>query len=151
MSNTFAIFLILHVILGLISVICSYAILLQLLRKNTSLSFLKKASLLNLISIWGSWLAGGYYYVLYYGPQVKPMIMKGAYTWAHTIFMEAKEHIFLMMPFVAIVFCALVFLLKDNLLANEKLKARTAALAAIFTILGTIMALSGVLISGGAR
>lgn len=151
MSNAFAIFLILHVILGLISVICSYAMLLQLVRKNTSLSFLKKTSLLNLLSIWGSWLTGGYYYVLYYGPNIKPLIIGGDYTWAHMIIMEAKEHIFLMMPFAATVFCALVFLLKDNFLTNEKLKRRTAALVVIFTILGTIMALSGVLISGGAR
>ena len=77
--------------------------------------------------------------------------MKGAYTWAHAIFMEAKEHIFLMMPFVAVVFCALVFLLKDNFLTNERLKKNSAILAAIFTVLGTAMALSGVLISGGAR
>ncbi|MBI2096914.1 MAG: hypothetical protein HYT40_02040, partial [Candidatus Sungbacteria bacterium] len=42
-----------------------------------------------------SWLAGGYYYVVYYGTLVKPVIKSGAASWAHNIIMETKEHIFL--------------------------------------------------------
>ena len=57
-----------------------------------------------------SWLIGGYYYVKFYGPVVKPIIKAGSVPWAHAIAMEAKEHIFLFiipMAFVAL-FAALL-------------------------------------------
>src|SRR4030067_285327 len=42
-----------------------------------------------------TWIVGGYYYVTFYGPLVRPVIKAGNAPWAHAIAMEAKEHIFL--------------------------------------------------------
>src|SRR3989338_3609359 len=53
------------------------------------------AALLGIVGFLGSWIAGGYYYVVTYGPLVKPIIKGGSAPWAHAIVMEAKEHIFL--------------------------------------------------------
>jgi len=50
-----------------------------------------------------SWASGAYYYVIHYGKNVKPIIVAGSYPWAHTFFMEAKEHVFLIIPFLALV------------------------------------------------
>ena len=42
-----------------------------------------------------SWLIGGYYYIKFYGPLVKPIIKAGSAPWAHAVAMETKEHVFL--------------------------------------------------------
>src|SRR3989344_5888090 len=61
-----------------------------------------------------TWVMGGYYYVKFYGPLVKPIIKAGNAPWAHAIAMEAKEHIFLFVIPIAVT----VFLLA-RLNANE--------------------------------
>src|SRR3989338_11661990 len=60
------------------------------------------AAVLGLIGFIGSWLIGGYYYVKYYGPLVKPVIKAGNAPWAHAIAMELKEHVFLFIITLAI-------------------------------------------------
>src|SRR3989344_9468861 len=53
------------------------------------------SAVLGIVGFALSWLIGGYYYVTYYGPIVKPIIKAGSAPWAHAIAMEAKEQIFL--------------------------------------------------------
>ena len=62
----------------------------------------KTASLVGTVFFMLSWIIGGYYYVSFYGPIIKPLILEGPQPWAHTVVMEAKEHIFLFLPFLAI-------------------------------------------------
>src|SRR3989338_9086701 len=57
-----------------------------------------------------SWIAGGYYYVVYYGTLVKPVIKSGIAPWAHDIIMETKEHIFLFIVPLAMTVFFLVLL-----------------------------------------
>src|SRR3989344_2053413 len=55
---------------------------------------------LGTILFFASWIIGGYYYVQYYGPDVKPVINAGSEPWAHKVFTETKEHVFLFLPFL---------------------------------------------------
>ncbi len=151
MSNVFATLLIAHVILGLISVILLYALLLGLLKKEINIDTLKRLSLFNFLALVASWVSGGYYYVLYYGANVKPVIMKGAYTWAHAVIMEAKEHVFLMLPFASLALLVVLYLCPEDIKNNENVKHALVGLVAVLVIVSTLMAISGVLISGGAR
>lgn len=62
----------------------------------------KKIALLGALLFLLSWIAGGYYYVEFYGDQVKPLIKEGPFPWAHAIVMETKEHVFLFLPFLSL-------------------------------------------------
>ena len=143
--------LIVHVIIGLIGVMSSYAVLMGLLQRKVSLGFLKGASWLAVISYIIAWFTGGYYYVVFYGKAVKPVIKAGAYPWAHTFFMETKEHLFLFLPILAIVLVVLVTLCGQAFDTHPKLKKYTALLAALTASIGIFMALAGVVISGAVR
>jgi len=60
-------------------------------------------AVLGLLGFLGTWITGGYYYVKYYGSLVKPTILQGLAPWAHSIAMEAKEHVFLLLVPLAVV------------------------------------------------
>ncbi len=151
MSELFKFLLISHVILGITGVAASYAVWLGLLKKSPSLGFLKKVSALSFFSYLLSWFSGGYYYVLYYGSVQKPNIIAGAYPWAHEIFTESKEHIFLFFPFAALALLIILWKGDQDLSQNEGLRKAIAFLAGAITILGLFVALSGIIISGAVR
>lgn len=143
--------LIAHVILGIIGVAASYAVWLDLLKKSPSLGFLKKAAAVSFFSYLLSWFSGGYYYVLYYGGVQKPKIIAGAYPWAHKIFTEAKEHIFIFLPFAVLALLVVVWKSNQDLSSNESLRKAAAFLAGVITVLGVAITLAGIIISGAVR
>src|SRR3989344_3382411 len=71
-----------------------------------------------------SWIAGGYYYVIYYGTLVKPVIKSGLAPWAHNIVMETKEHIFLFVIPLAMTVLCITLLEKKEM---ERLRIRQIA------------------------
>lgn len=92
-----------------------------------------------------SWVAGGYYYVTVYGTEVKPLIKAGAAPWAHAIFMESKEHIFLFI--VPMAFCALMV----ARVKSEKFKGPALLLSITIAGIGLLIGLMGFIISAAAR
>jgi len=143
--------LILHVLTGLIGVMASYTVLMNLLGKRFSLKLLKISSVAAAVLYVISWLTGGYYYVIRYGVEVKPVIKAGDYPWAHSFFTEAKEHLFLFMPVVAIIVAAVVFLYGDTLNTTRSVKRTTTLLAFLVVLIGTFVTVSGIIISGSVR
>ncbi len=97
-----------------------------------------------------SWLAGGYYYVVYYGVLVKPIIKGGAAPWVHNIIMETKEHIFLFVIPLAVTVLCITLLEKGDL---ERLKLRRLAwmLSGAVAALGLLIGAMGFIISAAAR
>jgi uncharacterized protein YqgC (DUF456 family) len=108
------------------------------------------ASLVLLVFSWISYVAGGYYYVNDYGP-VKSVIKGGPWDWAHKIFMEVKEHIFLVGPYIAVAITALIYAYKERLAADSGLRQSfVVTLALLF--LGVALVLTfGVIVSTGYR
>lgn len=151
MSSLFAFTLAAHVILGIIGVIASYAALLFLLKKTPSAFALRLSSFTAFLSYVLSWFAGGYYYVFYYGGNVKPAIKEGLYPWAHLVFMEAKEHIFLFLPFATLALFLVLYAKGDQLENDPTLKRSLILLSTVITVLATIITLSGILITGAGR
>lgn len=97
-----------------------------------------------------SWLIGGYYYVRFYGPLVKPVIKAGRAPWAHTIAMEVKEHIFLFaVPLGIVIFC--LSLMPARELEKMGLKRIMSALLAFAAGLGLLIGVFGFMISAAAR
>ncbi len=97
-----------------------------------------------------SWIAGGYYYVVYYGTLVRPVIKSGLAPWAHNIIMETKEHIFLFIIPVAITILFLTLLTKKDM-ERLGLKRLTGRLSLTVVILGLLIGAMGFVISAAAR
>jgi hypothetical protein len=106
----------------------------------------KIACVIGLILIILSWLAGGYYYVNIYGPEVKPLIKEGPAPWAHLVFTETKEHIFLFIPILSMLITTILFKADMN-----KARKSILMLLGLTILLGLSMAGMGYIISTGAR
>lgn len=141
--------IVMHVLFGITAVSLSYCVVLGLRRSEPRLSFLRFASLAAFLLYIASWAAAGYYYVLQYGKAVKPKIIEGAYPWAHAIFMEAKEHIFLFLPFTALMTAVIIFFLGERL-SDDAIRRPLLSLALVTFLLGVFVTLAGVVVSGGA-
>ena len=139
----------LHATLGEIGIFAFLLVFVELL--NPSELRIKRAKIASLIGLTFfilSWIIGGYYYVSFYGTDVKPVIKEGPQPWAHSIVMEAKEHIFLFLPFLAVIASLLIM----NVRVNETKKLKSILkLSALIIITGFMMALMGYVISTGFR
>jgi|SRR3989344_5281462 len=112
-----------------------------------------KVACFGVIALFLSWLAGGYYYLTNYQAMVKNLIKGGPYPWAHSVITETKEHVFMFLPFLAIVVWGAlkqygIVLINDD---KKSLGKSIMLLAAFIFILAFLMAGMGYLISSGAR
>ena len=111
----------------------------------------KFVALLGFIFLFLSWIIGGYYYVKFYGLDVKPLIKESSASWAHLIVMETKEHVFLLLPVLSILTYFMIKNSKNELLKNNKLKNSVVTLSILIFLIGMSMAFMGYLISSAAR
>lgn len=151
MSSLFTTLLSLHVLFGVVGVIASVVVAYQLIRFDAKKCTAQRASWWAFTGYMLSWVTGGWYYWKYYGASVKPDILKGAHAWAHSVFTESKEHVFLFLPFAALVLALLVTYKAERLESDEYLKNATVCLAVTIATIAVIVTLSGVIISGGVR
>lgn len=150
MNILFQILLILHILIGLAAIVFSVFVLVGLFKKIANVKFLKITSFLAFFGYMASWILGGYYYVEYYDGKVKPLIKAGSYPFAHGIFMEAKEHIFLFIPILAGVVFIASWLLGNKINQEPKIKSALTTLAFTAVFLGVLITAFGMLISGAA-
>ena len=102
------------------------------------------------LALISSWIAGGYYYVVYYGSLVKPIIKEGVAPWAHNIVMEAKEHIFLfVIPMAVVVF--FIALMNDEEIDRSGIRKMAVWLSGTVAVLGLLIGAMGFIISAAAR
>lgn len=111
----------------------------------------KIAAFIGVILLIISWIIAGYYYVNVYGKKVKPIIKGGPSPWAHSIGMETKEHIFLFLPFLAILACSIIFKYQNQLIKNKELNKSLLILLGLIILLGFSIAGLGYIISSSAR
>ncbi|MBI2463279.1 MAG: hypothetical protein HYV65_03555 [Candidatus Spechtbacteria bacterium] len=151
MSLFFKFALIDHVLYGLLAIACFYVAWLWVLKQKPPVSSLRKVTFAGFILFVLSWLAGGDYYLHYYGQFVKPVIKAGQYSWAHTVGMETKEHIFLFLPFLALSVFATIWFAGERLETNPALKRALTYVTGLVMVLGTAIAVIGMIISGAVR
>ena len=109
------------------------------------------ASVIGTIFIFASWMIGGYYYVEFYGDNVKPIIKEGPQSWAHGVVTETKEHVFLFLPFIAILTTGLLMHHKRRLIQENALRKSIIKLCWLVVIIGFVMAAMGYVISSAFR
>lgn len=141
----------LHVILGVVGVIGSYAAWMNLAGRHVNPTWIQRMSLTAFASYLVSWIIGGYYYVVHYGGSVKPGIKAGDYPWAHSLFTEGKEHVFLFLTFLALVLVVAAYKKDLNLKKNPKAQKALVWLAGSTTVIGVLVTVSGFIISGSVR
>ena len=108
----------------------------------------KAAAVVGLFFTVFSWITGGYHYLNAYQTSIKPAIKHGPMPWAHGVFMETKEHLFLYLPFLMSL--CLVFLTRFSSDSREERKA-VLTLSGLIVLLGLAMAGMGYMISSGYR
>ena len=148
MTSTLAQLLIGHVALGLLGITLFVMVTVSLMRNPLRIGLIKWSAFLGFIAFVASWVTGGYYYATYYGKAVKPVIKAGAYPWAHNFVMEAKEHVFLVLPFLAATVWLVLWLLGGSLETAPGLKRAALLLSWTIVVLGVAITLSGMVISG---
>ena len=140
-----------HAVTGILSIFAFLLVFVELLSPTEkTIKRIQIFAYMGTILIFISWIAGGYYYVNYYGPDVKPLINQGSTPWVHSVIIETKEHVFLFLPFLAILTMGIIFSYPD-LLKNHKAKSSVLILSALIILIGLAIAGMGYLISTGAR
>ena len=151
MNTGFALALSTHVITGVIAVIATFLVVLALLKSTPDIKRLRITSVLAALSYYISWFTGGYYYWFHYGSNVKPVIKAGEYPWAHLVVMEAKEHIFLLLPVMSLLTVGFMFLSSKRLQNEPEFKSAVTFFVLVSLVLAVLITLAGMVITGGAR
>ena len=138
-----------HPTTGALAIFCAIWCIVEVL--NSSEQNRSRTRLAALSSMWlmvATYIAGGYWYVVYYAAD-KAVILKGAWPFAHTFFMEAKEHAFFI-TLVLSIFLAIIARSEDFV------RNRSARVLAVWVTLMVILSAfaaegAGSLIAMGVR
>jgi len=141
-----------HAALGEVGVIAFLWVFVELLNPNLKrVKRAKQAAFIGVLFLFLSWLVGGYYYVNFYGASVKPIIKEGPMPWAHDIFMEVKEHVFLFLPFLSLMALGLIKKYEKDIIKGWDARKAVLLISLLIVLIGMMMAGMGYIISSGAR
>ncbi len=146
MTTVLAATLAIHVISGVVAIGIHNVVLMHLLKRVPNYVFVARMAWAAVWLFMLSWATSAYYYVTYYGSAVKPRILAGNTPFAHTLFMEAKEHIFLLLPFMAVSIALCVTYLRSY--DDDALRKSTAILTLTALGYGIAITAAGMFISG---
>lgn len=139
-----------HLAIAIIGIDAFLWVLGELIADSRHRFRIKLASIIGVVSFTLSWFTGGFYYVKYYGALVKPIIKSGLAPWAHLIFMEVKEHVFLFLVPLALTAVFLTFLNKEEF-TKINLRRLSLWLVGLIIFLGLAIGAMGFIVSAAAR
>ena len=141
-----------HAFLGEFAIFAFLWVFVEMFNPNEkSIDRAKTAATLGVIFIFASWAVAGVSYIFFYTPDVKPLIVAGPAPWAHEIFTETKEHVFLFLPVLAILALTTLRTFDEELMRNHKARIGLMILVGLIVVIGLSMAGMGFLISSGVR
>ncbi len=142
----------LHALIGEVAALAFLWVSIELLEPTaTRIRRATNASLVGLVATFLCWILGGAYYVFHYNDFVRPVIKAGPYPWAHEIMMEIKQHIFLLIPFLALMVFLLIRQSSREIILDKTMRRRTIILSVFTFFLCFLMTAFGYLSSFGAR
>ncbi|WP_232700658.1 hypothetical protein [Halobacterium wangiae] len=138
-----------HALFGEVSAILFLWTFVELYRgvDRTNVVRVRRISLVALLSLALAWIVGGNYYLTGY-QQIKDTIVQGPQPWSHLVFMEAKEHIFLFLPILAVL-QTMTLQAQDEITGDSRYAL--LVITGLLVILVFLMAGMGYLISSGFR
>jgi hypothetical protein len=138
-----------HVLFGVLGTLVAVALFFDVLNlSQANIKRVKRLCLVAVVLFVLSYLVGGYWYVVHYAPE-KALILAGPWPWAHTYFMEVKEHLFFMIILLALYLPMLVY--NKQLLESSGLKVITLTVLGLMVVLGLTMDGFGALIAMGSK
>lgn len=109
---------------------------------------IRNMSVLLAVLVWLSYLAGGYWYVMFYAAD-KALIKAGPWPFAHSFFMETKEHLFFALLLLS---TYLPIAAADRaLLIGKSQRTLVLTVCALVVLLGLAMEGSGAVVGLGAK
>ncbi len=138
---------------GLVALVLVWVLLEIRYPIDRSLTRVRIASYLSTLLVTaGCWIGGGYNYLTSYGSEVKPVILAGPSPWAHEIIMEAKEHIFVFLPIIALTLSITLSIFdRDSFLSDAKLRQALTIIAFLALFMVLFMFLMGAIISNAGQ
>ena len=138
-----------HPTTGALAIFCAIWFMVEVL--NASERNRGRTRLVALSSMWlmiTTYITGGYWYVVYYAAD-KAVILKGAWPFAHTFFMEAKEHAF----FITLILSMLLAVVarREDFARNRSARVLALWVAAMVILSAFAAEGAGSLIAMGVR
>ena len=122
-----------HVFFGVVCLLLAVWVFVETLNvSRANEARIRKVSLAAAVFMWLAFLVGGYWYVADYGPD-KAIIVKGPWPFAHSFFMETKEHLVIML---------LMLVTYLPIAAAGKLAASNDARRLVLWVAGAVIALA---------
>ncbi|OPY05297.1 MAG: hypothetical protein A4E67_02004 [Syntrophaceae bacterium PtaB.Bin038] len=138
--------LMVHVLFGVLGIILAVALLayvLNLTEKN--LPRIRSLSLWTALSVTLSYVIGGWWYVTHY-PAERAIVRAGQWSWAHTFFMEWKEHVFFSLLFLSFLLPVIAY--RNDLMVPENRKLLLIVVWLV-VLIGLAVDGSGAIVSRG--
>jgi uncharacterized membrane protein YwaF len=127
-----------HATFGVLGTLSALWVFVETLNaRDQNLQRIRTAALAVAVFMTAAWICGGYWYLHFY-PVEKDMILRGPWPFAHNVFMETKEHLFLM---------TLILSFYLPIAAWDKLASSAAACRMVLCV-AALIALSGLAIEG---
>jgi hypothetical protein len=132
-------------VLGILSALWVFVETLNAREENAGR--IRKAAFIAALCMVVTWILGGYWYVHFY-PLDRALILKGPWPFAHTLFMETKEHLF----FISLILSLyLPIAASDKLYANPNARKMVLCVAMLIALSGLAIEGSGAIINHGAK
>lgn len=107
----------------------------------------KTGALLAALCMTTTWTLGGYWYIHFY-PLDRAVILAGPWPFAHTLFMETKEHLFFI-PLILSFYLPIAA--RDRLYSNSAARKMVLSVAMLIALSGLAIEGCGAIINHGAK
>ncbi|MEZ5853041.1 MAG: hypothetical protein R3D68_20600 [Hyphomicrobiaceae bacterium] len=140
--------LMVHPTAGVLAILAALWALVECLNASaTNVIRIRIASVAAAMMMWSAYVAGGYWYVVYYGAD-KALIKGGPWPFAHNFFMETKEHVFLSLLLIATFLPIAAF---GDLVSSRSARQLVLWSSALIILFGLGMEGAGAFIAMGAK
>lgn len=140
--------LLLHPTFGVLGMLAAVWVFVDALNASpSSQRRIESAAMWGAVFIWLAYVTAGYFYVFHYGGD-KAIIKAGPWPWAHSLFMETKEHLFFL---VLLLSTYLVIAVKGNISTEPARRKLVLWTSAFVVLLVLAMEGAGAVIGMGAK
>jgi hypothetical protein len=137
-----------HATFGVLGTVSALWVLVETLNaREQNLQRIRRAALAVAIFMVGAWIFGGYWYLHFYAVE-KAMILRGPWPFAHNVFMETKEYLFLMTMILSFY---LPIAARDKLHSSAAARGMVLCVAALIVLSGLVIEGSGAVIEHGVK
>lgn len=137
-----------HAALGVLGTLAALWVFVETLNASEENALrIRRIALVVTLCMVAAWVVGGYWYLHFY-PAERALILAGPWPLAHSIFMETKEHLFLMTLVLSLY---LPIAAGDKLYANEAARRMVLCVAMLIVLTGMVLEGSGAIIDHGVK